>query len=220
MIGFGSTELAGVYLGTTRLSRVYVGDAMVWQDYREESGTYTADTSYIVPDWANFVDLIGVGGGSSGCTGNGGNTQFGNGGMAGVWNAVTLQRGVHFSGVGVTLTIDVGAGGAQAANSDGARNNGSGTKVSIGGTQVFEALPGTNSNTPGDAYGDDQDGASPGNYIYRMIEYPGGSGGTGNAGAGSPAGGAGAGGNGGIFGSRTRGGPGARGQLWQVSRSS
>lgn len=187
--------------------------------YQEESQTYTADSTYAIPTWANFVDLIAVGGGSSGCTGNGGNGQFGNGGMAGVWSSNTIARGTNFSGA-ATLTIDVGAGGTQPANSDGARNNGESSKVLLGSTTLIEALGGTNSNTPGDAYGDNQNGASPGNYTYNSIVYPGGAGGTGNAGAGSPAGGAGAGGNGGFFTSRTRGGVGARGQIWLVARSS
>ncbi|MCF8609450.1 hypothetical protein L5G28_04650 [Gordonia sp. HY285] len=64
-----------------------------------------------------------------------------------------------------------------------------------------------------------QNGASPGNSTFEHVVYTGGAGGAGNAGSPTAPGAAEVGGKDGIFGSRTRGAAGARGQAWCRFRS-
>lgn len=166
--------------------------------------------TYYIPTWCRYIDIIALGGGKGGQTGSGSLNQPGSGGLAGQWNGITLQRGVDIPWSEAQLTGTVGAGGAGGANSDNAAGgNGTASTVTASiGTLTAAGGTGTNSGSTR------RDGLGPGNYIYLGTEYVGGAL-AGNSGqAGNPPGGGGAGGNGGVFGNRTRGGAGARGQVW------
>lgn len=155
-----------------------------------------------------MVDVILIGGGASGQTGSGIINQAGKGGIHGTWAAITLVRGVDIPWTAQAVSVTIGAGGTQPANSDHAGPNaGQPTTASVGGTQVLSAAGGSGT-------GDNQNGRPVPAFSHQGVSYTGGASGTGNAGAGSAPGGAGAGGNGGIFGSRTRGGVGGAGGAW------
>ncbi|QAY16670.1 hypothetical protein SEA_FELIXALEJANDRO_34 [Gordonia phage FelixAlejandro] len=168
-------------------------------------GTFT----YTIPPWCRYIDGVGIGGGKGGQTGNGANSAVGRGGLPGQWAATTLERGVHIPWSESQLTIVVGAGGAGGANSDhAAGQNGSSSSItSSAGTLTAPGGTGTSSATLA------RDGVAAGDYTYLGITYTGGGTAGENGEAGKPPGGGGAGGNGGIFGMRTRGGAGARGQV-------
>lgn len=168
------------------------------------AGTFT----YNIPSDALFIDIVLLGGGASGQTGNGANTVRGGGGNAGGWTLLTLQRGADIPWSATQISVTVGAGGAQPANSDHAGpNNGASTSITVTGYGTSTAAGGTGKTGA-------QNGGSPGSRTLNGTTYTGGSGGTGNGGAGTAPGAGGAGGNGGIFGSRTRGGAGSVGRVW------
>lgn len=169
------------------------------------AGTWSA------PWWARYCDVILVGGGASGQTGNGAFGGAGKGGNPGVWATTTVDLGQFHGAWSITLAI--GTGGPQAANSDlAAPNPGTASTASWTGGGSLSGAGGSGTVASG------QNGGAPGNQTYQGVTYTGGAGGTGNAGSGTAPGGAGAGGNGGIFGSRTRGGPGGNGGAWLVFR--
>lgn len=170
---------------------------------------WTSVTTYTftIPVWTSYIDVVLLGGGASGQTGSGAVGTAGKGGTAGQWYAVRLTRGVDIPWTLITFTVTVGAGGAQAANSDLASPNAGGNSSAVINGVTYTATGGQTTTST-------QNGASPGNYTFQGITYTGGTGGTGNAGAPTAPGAAGAGGNGGIFGSRTRGAAGAAGAAW------
>ena len=180
-----------------------------------ESYSYTTAGNHSLPvePWMNYFDVTCLGGGASGQTGHGGINAAGQGGKGGVWSSTTWERGVDFT-TG-SLSITVGAGGAQPANSDHAASNpGSASTVTIASASNTGA--GGTGNNP-----NNQTGLGPGNHTYLGKTYTGGANTTtsGNAVPGNPPGGGGRGGNGGIFGSRTRGGVGATGGVWITARA-
>lgn len=177
------------------------------------AGTFT----YAIPAWSKLIVLVGIGGGASGQTGNGGINQHGTGGNAGSWNGVVLRRGVDIPWSLAQITVTVGAGGAQPANSNWAGPN-------AGGTTTFTASGvslscaggvGTNGGTNG---GGIREGAAAGNYQIDGDTYVGGAIGGGSGAAGNAPGGGGSGGNGGVFSARTLGGKGGDGRAWIKAR--
>ena len=172
-------------------------------------------TNISIPGWATIIDIISLGGGSSGQTGSGAINSAGKGGLSGEWNHNTIERGSGWMTWGVSsMKVEVGAGGPRPPSSDNAGpNKGGDTAVSwnyeegvLGGFAVH--APGGSGKNSG------QNGGNAGSYTVTGINYQGGSGGTGNAGTGGTPGGGGAGGNGGIFGNRTQGGAGGPGRAW------
>lgn len=167
-------------------------------------GTHTVQ----IPVQCQRIDIVLIGGGGSGQTGSGAINQAGKGGIHGTWAAITLVRGIDIPWTDQSVSVTVGAGGSQPANSDHAGPNaGSASTATAGGSQVLTAAGGTGT-------GDQQNGRPVPAFTHQGVTYNGGNSGTGNAGAGQAPGGAGAGGNGGIFGSRTRGGVGGAGGAW------
>jgi hypothetical protein len=89
------------------------------------NGTYT----YTIPDFAKvpgvLLDLVGLGAGGGG----GGSGYFlgGEGGLGGVWNAITLVCGVDYPTTATTLTIVVGNGGPGGPGGNG--TNGQNTTI-------------------------------------------------------------------------------------------
>lgn len=167
-----------------------------------------------IPPWCRYIDIVCIGGGASGQTGNGAIAQAGKGGLAGVWGGTTIERGVDIPWSQSSLSYTVGSGGAQPANSDHAASNpGSPTTVFDLGPNIGQV-----GGAGGVGTGSGQNGQSAATVTYQGITYTGGTGGTGNGGAGGAPGAGGAGGNGGIFGSRTRGGAGGVGRLYFQAR--
>ncbi|QXN74430.1 hypothetical protein SEA_FLOAT294_47 [Gordonia phage Float294] len=172
--------------------------------------------SYPIPGWCTYLDLIVLGGGRGGQTGSGANSQPGSGGLPGEWAVATLQRGVNIPWSEAQLTGTVGAGGAGGANSDNAAGQPGGNSTVVASVGTLTGLGGTGVNSGSTR----RDGPGPGNYTYLGTEYVGGALSDGSGLPGNPPGGGGSGGNGGVFGNRTRGGAGARGQVWIRARQS
>lgn len=72
-------------------------------------GTYT----FSIPFWANYIDVIVIGGG--GGAGAGGFLATGVGGSPGQWAGQVIQRSTDFLSAETTLTVTVGGGGALSA---------------------------------------------------------------------------------------------------------
>ncbi|RPA58611.1 hypothetical protein EF294_15760 [Gordonia oryzae] len=173
------------------------------------TATYStaATSTFTIPVWCTYLDVVLLGGGASGQTGSGANGQAGKGGQPGSWLSLTLHRGVDIPWTVRTLSVTVGAGGAQAANSDlAAPNPGTATTATINGT-TYSAAGGTGTVST-------QAGGAPGDHTRTGVTYSGGTGGASSGTAGTAPGGAGAGGNGGYFTTRTRGAAGALGRAW------
>uniref|UniRef100_A0AAU8GQ50 Glycine-rich domain-containing protein n=1 Tax=Gordonia phage Petito TaxID=3158876 RepID=A0AAU8GQ50_9CAUD len=176
---------------------------------------YTVDQTIFFPDWARFIDFVGVGGGTSGQTGNGGNGVAGRGGNPGQWIGVTIERGVDIPWTAKQAVLTIGKGGAQAPDNDfAAANPGSASGISITGYAGIIA-PGGSGTRPEVQ----QAGKAAPNFTYNSNVYTGGQGGNQDHPTGYRPGGAGAGGDGGIFGNRTRGHAGGDGTIWTYMRS-
>ncbi|MBY4571265.1 hypothetical protein ACN95_14690 [Gordonia sihwensis] len=178
----------------------------------DQPGTF----SYPVPGWCTHLDFVVIGGGGSGQSGSGVLGGAGKGGIPGTWAGKTVTRVGVWSSTTLpfsvsSLTVTVGAGGAQAPNADyGGPNPGGASSVSYIDAYVQAA--------GGSGTGDYQNGRPVPDFTYAGTTYTGGASGTGNGGAASAPGGAGAGGNGGVFGNRTRGGAGGAGRVWIIAR--
>lgn len=197
--GSGSLNFSAVAPATTTYSTV---------------GSFT----YTIPVWSSVIVLAGVGGGASGQTGNGGINQHGTGGNAGIFNGIVLRRGIEISWSLIQISVVVGAGGAQPANTNWAGpNSGAATSFSITGVGSLSCAggSGTNGGTNG---GGIREGAAAGDYTIDGATYNGGALGGGSGAAGNPPGGGGSGGNGGVFGYRTLGGKGGDGRAWIKAR--
>jgi len=161
--------------------------------------------TYDIPVWADYLDVVvlGGGGGGHGC----GLLAWGDGGEGGDWNQVTLERGVDIPGTTTTLSVTVGGGGAGHAGngSNGAASSASGT-----GWAGITGAGGAGATTATVDY----TGKGPGNNTFDGVIYYGGLTESGFMGAdGNPAGGGGAGGTI-IF---MSGGDGAPGAVWVLA---
>lgn len=213
---FGSscTLLARLMLNLSPTALAFGSSCTVgWPTLSPATQSYTTAGShtYNIPRNYRYIQLVGVGGGASGQTGHGGILAAGQGGKGGVWASVVLERGVDIPYSEMTLSITVGDGGAQPANSDHAASNpGAATTITSASAGTLTAAGGTGNNP------NNQTGLGPGNHTLGGVTYTGGANTTasGNAVPGNAPGGGGRGGNGGILGSRTRGGVGAAGAAW------
>ncbi|QFG11186.1 hypothetical protein PBI_CLOVERMINNIE_39 [Gordonia phage CloverMinnie] len=208
----GNTPIYAPYVGDTMAHSVYVGDTMVWA--RDPvSNVLTASGTITLYPYYRFLDIIGLGGGASGQTGSGATNTAGKGGDCGDWLGLTLQRGVDFPESATSLVVVVGVATGRAADSDlAAPINGNATTFTPQGGITYSADGGVGTRSSG------QPGLGAGNFTYNGVLYTGGTDSATSA-AGNAPGGGGSGGNGGIFGSRTRGWEGARGQAWSVQRN-
>lgn len=195
------------------LSSADIDSGGIQYTHPTETTTFTTPGNFVYnwPDWANYVDCIGVGGGGGG-QGEMGINQ-GQGGGAGHWGAITLQRGEQVA-VNVTqLDIFVGDGGA-GVGYFGTGNPGEPSTVQwYDPTDHLQTLTciggeGGNSNSLF-GYG----GAGAGDYTYRSTVYHGGSGSVINFPGNAPGGG---GGGAAIF--VPLSGSGAPGEIWCVAR--
>lgn len=132
--------------------------------------------SYTIPAFAKIVgaklDLIGLGGGGAGQGEQGYN--LGQGGFAGTWNNTTLTCGVDYPTTATSLTVAVGAGGAQAIVYFADGNPGSATTFTwTDPSSVVHTLTcagGTGGHSAGFGY----NGQGSGNHPYLGTTYPGG----------------------------------------------
>jgi hypothetical protein len=170
---------------------------------------FTASGSVPIPDWADFIDVIPLGGGGGGRQGSLG--FGGEGGKAGKWAPTTWQRGVHYNNSTVSVEFVCGAGGV----------GGSGTG-DAGGDSTF-SIPGFSTTAGGGAGGTSlklaayTGGTGPGPFTYNEQVYVGGGDQKAAGAAGAPPGGGGAGGN---FMNFQNGGDGAPGAGWVRFRQS
>lgn len=176
-------------------------------------------STYLIPDWANFIDGIYIGGGGGG---GGGDPIFGRGGEggdAGAWQGETLVRGVDFPVDATEITITVGAEGALGPYNTAGGAGGNTIRAAITSGKVAATATGGPGGSEPNA---ELSGDSPGNFTFNGVTYVGGNGGgaapfsPGVAGTAPGAGGGG--GAGGSFAVAWVGGPGARGGAWMTAR--
>ncbi|ALF00899.1 minor tail protein [Mycobacterium phage Serenity] len=170
-------------------------------------GAYT----YVIPSDARFIDviLLGAGGGGQGFSSAG---IWGQGGFAGNWVTVTLERGIHIPMSTTQITGVIGTGGDGGAGAFIAQNPGkagTATTAIATGMASLSAAGGAGGNSGGSL---DFTGKSPGSRTYNNQLYEGGA--AASVGAGNPAGGGGAAGQMSYPAPQSTGGKGARGQAW------
>ncbi|AGR46446.1 hypothetical protein ODIN_31 [Mycobacterium phage Odin] len=170
-------------------------------------GPYT----YSIPSDAQFIDviLLGAGGGGQGFASAG---IWGQGGFAGNWVTVTLERGVHIPMSTLQITGVIGTGGDGGAGAFIGQNPGkagSATTALATGMSSLSAAGGAGGNNGSSL---DFTGKSPGSRTYNDLLYEGGA--AASVGAGNPAGGGGAAGQQSYLLGGSTGGKGARGQAW------
>lgn len=214
----GWTTVPSIRIAASELSSVNIGGVEVW---RKAMSWSTASTSQTItaPAWANYIDIIALGGGSGGVCGNGSNTQAGRGGDPGKY-ASTCWATIP----GRNFVISIGAGGAGGVggNIDGKAGGATTVKnVGLGYTLTAEGGPQVTGQNNW------KTGYSPGNYTYTTPEEgpyrdqttQSGGGEVGMNQAGSWPGGGGGGGGGGVFGKYSNGQPGASGSVWYRFRA-
>lgn len=202
----GSTVPKDIRVGAAPVKSVHVGTATgeveLWrrtEDILSAFTVVTADTTIIVPAWAEYVDAVAIGGGGGGHGGFAVISQRGRGGAAGQWaNTSALVS------PGTSLTVGIGVGGA-------AETDGGPTTVTAAGTALVSAGGGANSGMS------NYIGGSPSPYTAFGFTFTGGSGGGVDTAGGAPGGGGG-GGSGDMVSFRP-GQPGGRGQVWLRFRS-
>lgn len=169
-------------------------------------------STYLIPDWAQELDVVVLGGGGGGTQGGAG-FAAGPGGGAGSWKAVTWKAGTDFT-PGTSVNVVVGAGGKGGANGTVIPNKGQDGRASLvsfigpNGTRNVSAAGGLGNSSP------NQWGASPGKYVFAGSTYQGG---VTNAVSSAPGGVPGAGGsgsNGVAFVVGKNAGDGGYGRVW------
>ncbi|QFP94648.1 minor tail protein [Mycobacterium phage LilMcDreamy] len=156
-----------------------------------------ASGNYTIPRWAEWIDVIVLGGGEAGTGIVWGN---GSGGRAGEWNAQRYYRGDDIPWSQTVMQVTVGAGGTG--------NGGDGGQTYVfPGLQVATLLANGGSGNMGLT---NPTGEGVAAYTFQGVSYAGGASQTALGNAGRAPGGGGAGGG---FGANV-GGAGARGQVW------
>lgn len=172
----------------------------------------TGNGSSPIPKWADYIEVIAVGGGGGGREG-GTLGLFGQGGSPGKWAATIWQRGVHFDSSVTTVNFTCGHGGAGGNAGLLALLMGAGGP----GTSSTFTIPGHSISAAGGAGGTDLRfgthtlGQGPGNYTLNGQLYAGGVDQNVYGSGGCQPGGGGAGGNWLTF---QPGGAGAQGAGW------
>lgn len=217
MIYTGTSPIHSVYLGDTMPWGVYQGNLLVWKR-DPEIVEFNGSSTYGLPAYWRYVDIIALGGGGGGREGDGAAARTGGGGSAGNWGTITLERGVTVPYDLGVLTITVGLGGAA-----GPKNSG-GTSYPGGTSGVSSPVAGALVTASGGAGGTGvtgTPGGSPGSVVVDGVTYTGGAQAPSGSGRtnGNPPGGGGGGGAGGIFNGQTAGMAGADGKVWLRIRS-
>lgn len=214
----GWTTVPSIRTTDGELPSVRVGDVEVWRKAMawEQDGQSKTITT---PTWANYIDIVALGGGSGGVCGNGGNTQAGRGGDPGKF-AATCWATVP----GRSFVISIGEGGAGGVGGNIDGKPGGPTTVTHGDLGYVLTAEGgprvSGQNNANTGYG-------PGSYTYKTpaagpyidSTVQSGGGDVGMDQAGSWPGGGGGGGAGGVFGKYSNGQPGAQGAVWYRFRA-
>ena len=170
---------------------------------------FTESGSVPIPNWANYIDRIALGGGGGARRGTVG--FHGQAGEAGSFNADTLERGVDFDSSDTVVTFTRGDGGDDGVSSgeDGGDSSftvGENTVTAAGGDGGTELFFATSAQT----------GYGPGTFEYLDETYVGGADQYASGSDGAAPGGGGSGGNAWGF---QNGGSGAPGAGWVVFRA-
>lgn len=178
------------------------------------SYTTATTTTYTIPVWSRYVDIIILGAGGGGGGHAFGSVYGGQGGEAGTWKTLRLERGVDIPWTLTSISVTIGGpGSGGSGNSNGTAGNA--TTVTVTGVGTITAAGGPGGRGTGTSpYGAQTAGLSPGNQSFQGGTYTGGTGGTttsGNGNAASAPGAGGGGGNSGVFVGTNRGGAGAPG---------
>lgn len=214
----GWTTVPSIQVGDQEINSISVGDVEVWRramEWEQDGQSKTITT----PTWANYIDVIALGGGGGGVCGNSSNTNAGRGGDPGKFAAAcwTTVPGRSF-----VISIGEGGAGGVGGNIDGKPG---------GSTVVKHPDLGYLITAEGGArvsgQNDRKTGYSPGSYTYKTpaagpyidSTVQSGGGDVGMNQAGSWPGGGGGGGGGGIFGRYSDGQPGAAGAVWYRFRA-
>ncbi|ASW84760.1 hypothetical protein [Mycobacterium intracellulare] len=192
-------SVQSISVGNTPVSTISVGDRVVWSTFTPELATFAAAGAYTynIPAGCRFIDVILLGAGSGGNAGGAGFVS-GNGGAAGHWAIITLERGVDIPWSVKQITGVIGAGGTQGIYGGAAPTSGGGTSAIASSWAGLTAAGGVFVNSGGST----GKAPSPASQTVNGQTYP--------------AGAAGKGGNGGAGGfvSGSSGSPGAPGEAW------
>lgn len=214
----GWTTVPSIRVADSELSSVNIGGVEVWRKAMEWTRAGKSQT-ITTPEWANYFDIIALGGGSGGVCGNGDNINAGRGGDPGKY-ASTCWATIP----GRNFVISIGAGGAGGVggNIDGKAGGATTVKnVGLGYTLTAKGGPQVTGQNNG------KTGYGPGSYTYKTPEegpyrdqttqYGGGEVDMNQDGAWP--GGGGGGGGGGILNNYSNGRPGASGVVWYRFRA-
>lgn len=208
---------ARLYLGGSPLESLYLGGVEIYRDawsaWTRVTGTGGATVTVPIPPWAAYMDVMSLGGGGGGATGDGGLNRAGNGGSPGQWATATVEVSRTNNTEGYVV---LGRGGAGGDGSNGA----------TGGATYWDFTGGVGRVAPASGgAGGSGTGGSPGGAVGAAPLVLGQSTGiTGGSSAGTdtdgrdPGGGGGP-GRGGIFGNYRPGRPGGSGAAWYRFRS-
>lgn len=174
----------------------------------------TAATTFPVPNWVNYIDPVGVGGGGGGAQGwaLGINGQAG---KPGLFNATTWVRGEHF-GNNAIITLDPGAGGV-GGSGDGSAGGATTISITTPDADTFTLTADGGELGTAEGFLSNPVGRGPGTFTYNDQQYVGGVDQRAMGGDGTSPGGGGNGGKGALI-SFQGGGNGAPGGGWLYFR--
>ncbi|AXH49560.1 hypothetical protein SEA_DRUANTIA_5 [Mycobacterium phage Druantia] len=213
-VRIGDATPSGFRFGDLTATKIYLGDVLVFPAFTVVSQTFSTvgNWTFNIPAECGAIDIILLGGGGGGSSGNAG-LGNGGGGDGGLWETLTLIRGIDFPSTALQITGTVGDGGNGGSGGwipiNGA--DGNPTTANIPGVGLVQALGGNGGNWTSGS----RPGKGPGNRVHNGINYTGGANTGDSAANGNPPGGGAGGGNSGFFGFPAGGGgKGARGQAW------
>ncbi|AOT24662.1 hypothetical protein PBI_STASIA_5 [Mycobacterium phage Stasia] len=213
-VRIGNATPSSLRFGDLTATKAYLGDVLVFPVFAVVSQTFTTTWTFNIPAECAFIDIVLLGAGGGGSSGNIG-ASAGQGGRPGEWQTITLQRGVDIPWTATQITGTIGSGGGGGIGGwvpfDGGQ--GGSTTATIAGVGTLTALGGIGGQFSFGSEG--RAGQGPGTINFNGIPYVG-AGPTGNSAAnGNTPGGGGGGGNAGAaFFPAGSGGNGARGQAW------
>ncbi|AZS08211.1 hypothetical protein PBI_IRONMAN_8 [Mycobacterium phage IronMan] len=213
-VRIGDATPSSLRFGDLTATKAYLGDVLVFPVFAVVSQTFTTTWTFNIPLECAFIDIVLLGGGGGGSSGNIA-VSPGEGGDAGKWQTITLQRGVDIPWTATQITGTIGGGGKGGIGGwipiNG--NKGGSTTATVADVGTLTAEGGDGGNLQWNS--GNRAGKGPGTLIYNDIPYVGAAN-TGNSAAnGNTPGGGGGGGNAGAsFFPAGSGGDGARGQAW------
>lgn len=172
---FGSDGTRTITVTTARSGNQSASTSVyTWTAKGATSATYTSGSgSYSIPGWANFVDIVCMGGGGGG--GGASSINWGKGGNGGAYGTGTFTRSTSWGTTSISYSVG-GGGAGRAANT--ASPGGSGGTSSAGGVSGGGGAGGCSMCSPMNTTGMIQASA----ITYNGVSYPGNAfGGNGNS---------------------------------------